>query len=374
MKHRARWFDGLRCHRRPLGEFHAPRRWPAGFTLLEVVVAVGITAVLAGFIVALLTNVSGFWSRTSGRISAEAQARYVLDQLTLDLQGAIYRDDGNTWLAATIPADTNNTRGLWATTGATQNALKPRNTVGGGAGSLQAIATRDLNENSTASPRFGVAGTWLRFFTTKRGANRTVATSSAPVAVGYQIVRRATTSTPANPDRRYLLHRVEVEPGACLVAGYNIAAPGPYAPASNSPAAPRGAPGEIRYPTLNSVVAENVIDFGLRMYVYAPNSNTGALELTRIFPTGNNDLAHNATRPPRVPNAAGGYTDCFPEVVDVMVRVLTDEGARLLAGYEANPQRVRAAANRNAQQYWWDLAIANSQVFTRRIVLPAKPL
>lgn len=366
----------------------APRRDRGGFTLIEVVVAVGITAVLAGFIVALLTNVSGFWSRTSGRLSAESQARYVLDQISLDLQSALYRDDGNTWLAATIPSNTNNTLGLWNTTGTTQNALKPANNAGGGGGSLQAIATLSganltpsvLSENGTTSPRFGIAGTWLRFFTTKRGSNLTAATTSAPVAVAYQIVRRATTATANNLDRRYLLHRSEVRPNATgtaaaqlgtLQAGFSITAAA-YQPTAGS--ATVNSPAEIRFPTLNSVIAENVIDFGVRMYVYAPNATTGALELTRIFPATNSDLTHAATLPPRIANADGEYVDCFPEVVDVMVRVLTDEGARLLAAFEANPQRLTAPAGRTTQQYWWDLAIANSQVFTRRVILNAKPL
>ena len=345
-----------------------------GFTIVEVMVAVSITALLAGFIVATLTNVSGFWSRTSGKLSAEAQGRYVLDQLTLDLQGALYRDDGNTWLAANILTNTGNTLSLWNTTGTTASAIKPANA----AGSLLNSANGILGDNSATSPRFGIAGTWLRFFTTKRGANTTATNTSAPVAVAYQIVRRGTTATAANADRRYLFHRTEVRPTSLtdaqpgtLQAGFNIVGTA-YQPTSGS--ATVGSPAEIRFPTLNSVIGENVIDFGVRMFVYVPNADTGTLELTRIFPTSNSDLAHAATLPPRQKNAEGEYIDCFPEVVDVMVRVLTDEGARLIAGYEANPQRITAPPGRTAQQYWWDLAVANSQVFTRRIVLPAKTL
>ena len=179
------------------------------FTLIEVLVAVGITALLAAFIVTIVTNVSGFWSRTSGRLSAEAQGRFILDQLTLDLQSALFRDDGGTWLAVTIPANINNT-GLWTTTGSTPAALKPANV----AGSLQFIATADLSDNSPLGPRFGIAGAWLRFFTTKRGGSTTLANVSAPVAVSYQIVRRATSGNEGrSTDRRYLLHRAEVRPG-----------------------------------------------------------------------------------------------------------------------------------------------------------------
>ena len=84
---------------------HFAPRTPAArraFTLLELLVAATITALLAGFLAVVVGDVAGFWSRTSGRLTTEAQARIVLDQLTLDLQSAHFEDDGNTWLAATV--------------------------------------------------------------------------------------------------------------------------------------------------------------------------------------------------------------------------------------------------------------------------------
>jgi len=329
------------------------------FTLVEVLVAVAITAVLAAFMVTIVANVSGFWGRTSGRVSAEAQARFVLDRVALDLQSALYRDDGGAWLAANVLANTGNT-GLWTTTGSTANALKPANN----AGSLQGIATGAL-----ADARFGIAGTWLRFFTIKPGTNATTATASAPVAVGYQIVRRATSGNEArSSDRRYLLHRTEVLPGRAsatttrlgtLEVGFNIL-DAAYNPTRNT--AITGDPAELRYPTINSVIAENVIDFGVRLYVRDATATAG---LRQVFPTTNTNLAYAARSPASVPAA----TDPFPEVVDVMVRVLTDEGARLLAAYEAAPQRITAPVGVTNQAYWWQLALANSHVYTRRIVV-----
>jgi hypothetical protein len=66
----------------------------------------------------------------------------------------------------------------------------------------------------------------------------------------------------------------------------------------------------------------------------------------------------------------------MPDVVDVSVRILTDQGADLINGYEAITQRVFAPTTPavTPQQYWWNLALANSRVFTRRIVLRAEPL
>ena len=355
----------------------------AGFTILELLVAAAITALLAGFVATIVTNVAGLWSRTSGRLSTEAQARFVLDQLSLDLSSARFQDDGNVWLAASILPNTNNATGLWLTIGTASNQKPPNTTTGTGA-SLQNIATGSLGDNSATSPRFGVAGTWLRFFTTKRGSNTINVTSnvtdsttvSAPVAVGWQIIRRRTSTSPLSTDIRYLLHRAEVRPAmngtaaasvGTLETGYNITAPA-YAPTTNTAAA--GDPGEIKFPTLNSVVAENVIDFGVRCYVRNATTPTG---LRVVFPLTNTPATYLA----RIPSIVTGSPNAFPDVVDVMVRILTDEGARLIAAYEANPPSPAATAlptGINPQQYWWQLAFANSQVFTRRIVITAQPL
>jgi type II secretory pathway pseudopilin PulG len=349
---------------RPGAQRLAPEpRWGAtawagrrAFTLIEVLVAMFITVVVVGFMIVIVNNVSSYWSRTSGRVSAEAQGRFVIEQLTLDLQSALYRDDGNIWLAATIPANTANT-GLWSNTQTTATAIKPPNA----AGSLQTIAT-----GSIANARFGIAGSWLRFFTTKRGPNNSVTTASTPVAVAYQIVRRATSGNEArSADRRYLLHRTEVRPTSLsstalgtFESGFNITAAA-YAPTTNTVRQVND-PAEIRYPTINSVIAENVIDFGVRLFVRDANVAGG---LRQVFPTSNATLNYNA----KSPSTAVGVSDTFPEVIDVMVRVLTDEGARVVAGYEAAPQRITLPVGRTAQEYWWDLALANSQVFTRRI-------
>lgn len=347
------------------------------FTLLELLVAAVITAVLAGFIVVIVSNVSGFWTRTAGKLSTEAQARLVLDQLTQDLSSAHYRDDGNFWLAADVLGATS-TSGLWQP--ATANA-KPAGGV-----SLAMTAPK------LADTRFNTAGVWLRFFTTKRGNNLAAdATSfSAPVAVGYQIIRRFSAPSALNTRTAYVLHRAEARPATAggrpgvLESGYNItAAAYTTSTAGTNNGATTGDPRSIQVPgsrsNFSSVIADNVIDFGVRAYVRDPSQASG---LRLVFPAGNEtgtpsnsaNARLRAQLPATTVTDSTNYNFVMPEVVDVMVRILTDEGARLIGTFEQANSPLLLPAGVNAQQYWWQLATAHSQVFTRRIVINAKPL
>jgi hypothetical protein len=353
------------------------------FTLLELLVAATITAAIGGFIVILVANVAGVWTRTSNRLTADAQARYLLEQLALDLSAAQFRDDGNVWLAASVLDATGNS-GFWQPAAANG---KP------GGGLSLAMAAPNL-----ADARFGVAGVWLRLFTTRRGANdatnatTAVATLSAPVAVGYQIVRHFSAASPLNLATSYQLHRAEVRPAATgsparpgvIETGYDLSS-GAYNPgeATADGTAGAGDPATLKIPGAahdqGSVIGSNVIDFGVRCYV---RDATQASGLRLVFPASNatgapanSAAASLAGRlPPNTPATAANFNQMFPDVVDVMVRILTEDGARLIALYEQAGTPLTPPAGVNAQQYWWQLAMSHSQVFTRRIVIHASSL
>jgi hypothetical protein len=58
-------------------------------------------------------------------------------------------------------------------------------------------------------------------------------------------------------------------------------------------------------------------------------------------------------------------------VADVMLRVLTDEGAQLVEAIESgNGALVRPPAI-SESQWWWSVVTAHSQVYARRIDLKA---
>jgi len=307
-------------------EWRSPsRRQQSSFTLIELLVAAALTVAIAALALSLMANALTRWNRAQGSLTTEGQARTVLDQLALDLQSACHRDDGQVWLAATVQADTS-ASGAWI------NGGKPV------AGSLEPAAT-DL-----AEARFGRAGVWLRFFTAA-GRGRQPA---APVADAYQIVRRA--PTPAGHACHYLLYRSEVGAAETFAAGYDISGP--------SYAEPGTAGGSVAVPGLRQVLAENVVDFGVRFLAAATDPATGRPVIQPVFPLNRADLEYRAgARDPAEVRRA------FPDIVDVMVRVLTDDGARQIAALEAG----------QLGGDWWSIALAHSRVLTRRVRVRTNP-
>lgn len=348
----------------PCRHFRANTR--CGFTLIELLVASAITVVLAGIMIAIVAQVTRTWSRAAGGLGARRQADLVLDVLGRDLQSAVLRRDGQVWLAATIQPDQS---GAGDCGGTLAHWSPPLRKPG--------AAASDPDERSLLLPpsraaedcRFGMAGMWLRLITPVSDRNQTLADTSAPRAVAYQIVRRRVSDAPGAA-QRYGLFRSEVrpygEPGTArerstFAVGYDLFAAGYDAPGGGGNL---GDAGTLRRPRRDLLLADDVVDFGVRFYRRTP---TGDLVL--LFP-GDADArgfavtTDTARRPanPAVAPAAMRYG--FPDEAEVMLRVLTDEGARQIEAWEQGRLEGRG---------WWELALAHSVVVTRRVRLEAPP-
>ncbi len=354
---------------------HQPAR---GFTLLELLFAAALTALLAALLLTIVSGTMDHWNRTEGRLRAAAEARLGLGQLAQDLEAAIFRADGNVWLAVTVLPDTNQS-GQWRPAAASTQG-KPGNVHPG---------TLNLAASSWEEARFGVAGVWLRFFTTKADSNASAAELPAPVAVGYQIIRQNVTSS-ATSEQHYLLFRAEVRrtktaggaPGV-FESGYDLDPGASPATAYMAPSGTAGDPGNLLRPPLGSVLVDNVIDFGVRLYV-RDGGNLRVVFPAKAVPLGGGPAGGTPAQslPPSAdtehlaravsPVADDAYGHSFPEVAEVMVRVLDDEGARLVAAYEAG--RLHPPTGISAASYWWILAAAHSQVLTRRVTIASRPL
>lgn len=79
-----------------------------GFTLIEILVATAIMALLVLVVLGITTNVLTSWTRASGQLSSNLEARVALDFLAQDLEAAIIRRDGNQWMFIANQAGTGN--------------------------------------------------------------------------------------------------------------------------------------------------------------------------------------------------------------------------------------------------------------------------
>jgi len=73
------------------------------FTLIEIMVATVIMVVLVGLVIQITSEVLKVWTRSSGKLSANAEARIALDLITQDLETAVFRNNGQQWLRVEAP-------------------------------------------------------------------------------------------------------------------------------------------------------------------------------------------------------------------------------------------------------------------------------
>lgn len=320
-----------------------------GFTLLELLVAVTITLVLAGLMLTVVTGTLNLWQRTQDGFSTAAQAKLALDMVERDVQAMLSRKDDGNWLAV----DVINSPGSLVTHG----WLVPTVAIKPATGDSQRLLPLSSNGATPliSDARFGMSGAWLRFISTN-----VESAGSLPVAVAYQVARRPLSGAidaTTQADVRYTLFRTAVSAANTFASGNDVTA-AVYASSSATPAGARSA-ATLTNPNSTDALATNVVDFGVWLHV----RDTSSAGLRRIFPADNADLSHVARD-----NGSAADATRIPEVVDVMLRILTEQGATLLAQIESGGGRVtRPPIYASDAAWWWGVVEANSRVYTRRI-------
>ena len=379
-----------------------------GFTVIELMVALVVTGILASMLLKISNDVLNTYNQTTGELESHLAARFVLDQLAEDLQAAVTRRDGKVWLAATI-RDKKSTRDLtkqWEDAAAFDKPIDE---------SLR------LDEELMENCRFGVGGVWLRLITQ---SSDVLSGQPGARAVSYLIDRRAV-GTPDDSEgtssslatRRYTLFRGDVNASASFMAGFNLdPSDGDYTQPGDGGTRDTG---QVNSPALDNGLIDNVIDFGVRFYVKDPDSDGDGYSdsfevyhgsdpeekdddfspkkpdegkpppplngLRLIFPADSSgqlsefaelDTDHLATGLPPDDDSdddsssddEGYFSTRYPDVVDVMVRVLTLEGAEVIRAFEEGDSP-RSSEYDSDDEYWWHLAEQYSYVFVRRIQL-----
>ncbi len=320
------------------------------FTLLELLVALTVTAVLCGMMTAAAMHALRLWTQQQAEQGATIAAHQVFDLLERDLQSLASPRGGEICFAADI---------VDAPAGLANHGWRfgPGPGKTGGVEGLRPLPPPDdAGQVSVAAARFGLSGVWLRFIATNVESG-----GGLPVAISYQVVRRPVTGNPvaANPAPiRYGLYRSAVSATETFNAGYEVTAAA-YGSASNTPSGALSTAyrlaRNVTNPSHANLLAANVIDFGCWLYA---RDATGAL--VRLFPASAADTSHHAT-------GDGSAADSRPpDAVDVMVRILDPDGATALEALESGAV-ARPPAIASDAEWWWSVAMAHSRVFVRRI-------
>lgn len=302
-----------------------------GFTLLEILVAAAVGVLVVGGALTVVVNALAWHERIGGSQQARAEARRVLDRVAADLAALQRREGGEAGLVATM-ADGPGPSGLW----------EP-GTRGQPAGGVNVGGTE------IAAMRFGIGGVWLRFAAQVPAPESDGGTQ--PRVIAYQIIRRR---APGATGARYWLHRTVVRAGqqegrpGTWETGWNLdpaADNGFMHPATRNDGLVAGDPhGVVRPEAAENLLAGEVVDFGVRFLEETPDAAWRVL-----FPADASDRDFLAP-----------VFDHYPAAADLLVRVLTPEGARRLAAFESAAEHGPG---------WWDVVAANSEVLTRRIHL-----
>lgn len=300
------------------------------FTIIELLVAMTVTIIISGVMIAVVSNLLNIYNRSSGRLTAGSQASLFFEQITADLESAVFRNTSDVMMAVDI-------RNSFPSG---ESGEKPT----GGESTQMAPGTYPNALNDIEDMRFGGGGAWFRFFTTSpdifvddsdpneiRGAVR---------AVAYQIDYRPVTgvSGASGVPRQFMLFRSEVGPEDTFEHGYEIT-DGFFDNALDAP-------------DIEDVIVPNVVDFGVRVLTRNADGN-----LEVVFPSTNDDFEYLGV-------GRGDPDQPYPHAIEVMIRVLTPEGERL----------IRAIDDEVITDDWWEVAEQHSVVFSRLIRIPSRPL
>lgn len=298
----------------------------SGFTILELLVATSVSVILLGLFLSVSTNILDAWGSSRDSLSSNATARIVLDTLAGDLESAIIRNGDGVWLACDL-LETKNNSGRWESA---------RNEKPTGTQSLQIdFENPALTSNDY---RFGVAGSWVRFFASPVDASSTENGGDIN-AIAYQLIRRKPHSQASEAEESYNLYRSIVRADHTLSEAIEDSG---YFIDQFDGASYEGQAGEILSPRNDSsLLARGVVDFGIVFYA---TDSLGNREVLFPKPAG--------PRIFRVP------LETVPESAQVFVRILEEEGAKQLSAYE------RGLIPTGDPDFWWNSVNRYSTVYT----------
>ncbi len=311
-----------------------------GFTLVEILTATAIMALLVSLVMTILSQIVAAWNRSSDELAIGGVAHQALDTIAADLEMAIFRNDGGQWLAC-------------------------------------------KTEQTPNSPISGITNTRLIFFapTHLRQAKDNTSTSdkdNTPIngdicLIEYRVTYGDPFGNSASNDKTFSLHRVALDPATTLFGvngnallglkdngGFAATLPDALDKTQvdtstdvvrNSVQGNQGKTLTINLRGTSSyetILLDNVARFNVFLFYVGYNPKAGVAPITQIYPQsfpspeatefyfGGERPGSEATRQPQFINLISNATDSSnPTFIrlafaDVTITVLKEEGVTLL--------------------------------------------
>lgn len=313
------------------------RSFSSGFTLVELIVSMAITSVIALFVFGFATSLAQLWRNTESGVDSELDTQIALDQIVMDLESALFQErvdgEGDPVPMLAVSAIAKDSDDVYSAS--FSNRWEE----------LDQSARPSSSHFESDSHQYGWAGSWVRFFTASPSVN----------AVGYQLIRRSAFADSSIP--KYLLHRSLIRHDNSITQGFDITAVS-YRDGNTAEA--------LRSPRLDGVILEDVVDFGVRLYVFDEHSggkDDSPNGLRLIFPAdGNGDLidSHLEHLATALSDESNGSR--YPDVVEVFLRVLDDVGAGMLLRLEEG----------DTANLYEDIIAKHSRLYRRMVRLPGR--
>ena len=134
-----------------------------GFTVLELLVAVSVTAILAGMLLNITSQVVKTQTQASGDLETSQIAHFILDRMQEDLHCAVYKNDGNVWMAASILEDKDNSGSWIEASYGKPTAESLRITPSDWSDGPNDLITQANNQLNLEDSRFGTGSTFFAF-------------------------------------------------------------------------------------------------------------------------------------------------------------------------------------------------------------------
>ncbi len=306
----------------------------SAFTLIEVMVATVIMVILVGMVITITGRVLDVWSKSSGKLSANAEARIAMELITQDLETAVFRNNGQQWLR---------------------------------------VAGRDITDNEANYQAQTVA---LKLFTPSLTRDKFEADGTTPIAgdvcgVAYRLEYK---EAYANASYEvYGLYRSIERPDVTFNALLGSRSQGTASPQleldgqktdpSSGDTSSTWREDDIVSP--GNYLASNIVDFKVLIYEddgSTPPESVNWDETTNSLREGIYAYGGDVSTGTRL-----GTVNSRLLYADVILKVVSDEGLELLS-LQAEGRAGTGYSNSE------DIIREHGQTFTRRVYFPASPL